>query len=460
MKKISVIIPCYNAEKYMHLCMESLEKQSIGMDSLELIFINNASTDRTLEMLKKFRDRYPFSVKIIDNKKNQYQGGARNLGLASAEAEFVAFMDDDDKIESTMLEKLYRKANEYECDMAVCFAKRQLSEEVVSDDMGRTGHEDAYYEIKNKEDRVRFLEIDLNRAVWNKLYRKSVITGNHIMFPEHMIYDDIYFSELIKHYVKKIYVLQEYLYHHIVYPEAASINAENWQLKLGYFDACVLLIRALRERQLFDEYAGKYEDWFFIEYISVLYNFLLRYKKISFKELKRIVRTVVQLFPDYARNKIIKAYLSQPDSIKRSVCSVLFLDLDKLHPADGDAIGEIMFGIPNEKQSFKTAVSDLICILEKMVKYLLENEMSEYNDSIRDLSKLLSETIPVIISSYSRPELKEVASDAVYWSNQLAKIVEVMESKDRFKILDVLYYETRNNLISYKEMIQDLEIDV
>lgn len=84
---------------------------------------------------------------------------------------------------------------------------------------------------------------------------------------------------------------------------------------------------------------------------------------------------------------------------------------------------------------------------------LMKNDMSAYNDSIQDFSLLLNEIFPKIIMSYSTPELKDYAEDATYWTEQLMRIVETLADTDRFKILDVLYYETRGNLINYRNLI-------
>ena len=95
MKKISVIIPCYNSVKWLPKCFMSLVEQSIGIDNLELIFVNDASTDdgQTWDMLKEMEKAYPESIIIIDLPYNRRQGGARNEGLKYASGEYIAFVD-------------------------------------------------------------------------------------------------------------------------------------------------------------------------------------------------------------------------------------------------------------------------------------------------------------------------------------------------------------------------------
>ena len=92
MKKVSVIIPCYNAVKWLPKCFVSLAEQTIGIDNLELIFVNDASTDEgaTWAMLSELERAYPESIMIIDLPQNRRQGGARNEALKYASGEYVA----------------------------------------------------------------------------------------------------------------------------------------------------------------------------------------------------------------------------------------------------------------------------------------------------------------------------------------------------------------------------------
>ena len=83
MKKVSVIIPCFNATKYLPKCFMSLVQQTIGIDQIELIFVDDASTDEdaTWNMLQEFERAYPESIKILKLEENMRQGGARNVAL-------------------------------------------------------------------------------------------------------------------------------------------------------------------------------------------------------------------------------------------------------------------------------------------------------------------------------------------------------------------------------------------
>lgn len=460
MKKISVIIPCYNAVKYLSTCTDSLEKQTIGMENLELIFVNDASSDQTLERLYEFQHKYPESVVVIDSKENKRQGGARNLGLARAAADYVAFMDDDDYLEPQMLEKLYEKAEENQADLVVCYAKRHALEEKTTVQMGRTGREDSIYEIDSDAKRLPFLKKNINTAIWNKLYKKSVLIENAITFPENIIYDDIYFSGIVKLCVAKAYILEEYLYHHVVYQEAASMDGQDWKKKAGYLEAHELLAEAYRKLGALERFGNYYLSDFLLSYFTCIQTFYSNFYRIPLEQLRRAQHLIRGYFPEYKKNEIYQTYMKsgQRGTLYQTCCMLLDADLDNKSIHNGMRVNDILIGDPSQREDFFTELQILIDLLESMTSAMLTNLMSVYNRMLPELSDMLTYCMPLIISSYSRPELKEVAGDALYWSDQLGRIIDTLEEQDIFKIADVLYNETRENLIQYRRMIMDMEI--
>ena len=106
MIKISIIIPVYNTEKYLKKCLDSIINQTLK--SLEIICIDDCSTDNCLHILKEYQLK-DNRIKIIEQKENKGQGVARNLGLNIAEGEYIMFLDPDDWLELNALEILYKK---------------------------------------------------------------------------------------------------------------------------------------------------------------------------------------------------------------------------------------------------------------------------------------------------------------------------------------------------------------
>lgn len=213
MKKISVIIPCYNSVKWLPKCFMSLVEQSIGIDNLELIFVNDASTDdgQTWDMLKEMEKAYPESIIIIDLPYNRRQGGARNEGLKYASGEYIAFVDSDDWIEEVLYEKAYLKAKEKDADIV------QFNYNYYFDNVGivcnKNEMKDEYIEIKCADDRKNMLIMEkFTYGCWNKLYKRSMVINANTAFAENVIYEEPLFVYPLLFYANKLVKMSDKLY--------------------------------------------------------------------------------------------------------------------------------------------------------------------------------------------------------------------------------------------------------
>ena len=119
-KKVSIIVPCYNVEKYVAVCLESIIAQSIGFDQIELILVNDASTDHTLTILQEYEQRYDQSIILVDCLVNGKGGGARNTGMQYASADYVMFVDADDRLSLSAVEEMFQIAEEKGFDLVEC----------------------------------------------------------------------------------------------------------------------------------------------------------------------------------------------------------------------------------------------------------------------------------------------------------------------------------------------------
>lgn len=105
-------------------------------------------------------------------------------------------------------------------------------------------------------------------------------------------------------------------------------------------------------------------------------------------------------------------------------------------------------------------VNQLIDLLDVLSIEVLENDYEEYDQNIVKFTEEMIDTFPRIIKSYTLPEFEAVASDVAYWSSQLEQLLLIFQSPDQFKFIDTMNFETKENLILYKEMIKDMEIAV
>ena len=194
---ISVIIPVYNAEKYLEECIKSLLSQSLN--NCEFIFVNDGSNDNSSNIIKDYIKRDKRIVLI--NQCNKGVSEARNTGLLKANGKYVGFVDSDDYIDSDMYEILYKEIKMEDCDVVIS----NFEEELNGDKCIKT------YKLKDDEvlDKTYiqnkilpfFIKDDSLNTVCNKLYKKSIIDKYNIKFPKELplgedgIFNMIFFSK-------------------------------------------------------------------------------------------------------------------------------------------------------------------------------------------------------------------------------------------------------------------------
>ena len=107
MKKVSVIVPVYNAEKYLEKCLNSLVEQTL--EEIEIIIINDGSTDSSQKIIEKYAEKYGQKI-ITRTKKNEGQAIARNLGIELCSGKYIGFVDADDYVCNDMFQLMYDEA--------------------------------------------------------------------------------------------------------------------------------------------------------------------------------------------------------------------------------------------------------------------------------------------------------------------------------------------------------------
>ena len=177
MSDISIIVPIYNAEKYLNKCLNSLINQT--KKELEFILVNDGSTDKTEQIIKSYKDK---RIKYFKNK-NQGIGKTRNFGIEKATSKYIMFLDSDDYLEETACEELYKKANADNLDLVICDYYK-LYENGIKEDIKLISFENTT--LKETPN----LLLDVNLAPWNKIYKKDLIIKNNIKFVENLKYED------------------------------------------------------------------------------------------------------------------------------------------------------------------------------------------------------------------------------------------------------------------------------
>ena len=185
MCKVSIIIPVYNAEKYLEKCLNSVIKQTLK--DIEIICINDGSTDGSLNILQKYSEKDKRFI-IIDQK-NSGQSVARNKGLSVAKREFIGFVDSDDWIDSDMYKHLYQRMVEDHSDIAACGVQMVWEDGTPPRILTRMGNH-----VLSKEEAMQAIieESWLKQPVWYKLYKTNLIKD--ILFPVGKYHEDVFWS--------------------------------------------------------------------------------------------------------------------------------------------------------------------------------------------------------------------------------------------------------------------------
>jgi glycosyltransferase involved in cell wall biosynthesis len=180
MPKVSVIIPAYNAEKTLAACLGNLVHQTLP--DIEIILVNDCSTDNTLSIMMDCEAQFPDKVILVNSDKNRGAGGARNVGLCYASGEYVGFVDSDDIVVPQMYEKLYSKAVEGDYDIVDCGYYNEAADNAI------VHTSDELSGILNDYKRSEL--IASGGYFWSRLFKKSFWDTLNISFRENCILED------------------------------------------------------------------------------------------------------------------------------------------------------------------------------------------------------------------------------------------------------------------------------
>ncbi len=310
MKKVSIVVPCFNVAEYIDDCMTCLLGQTIGTDNMEIILVDDASTDggRTWEKITSYEKEYPNAIIAIHLKENLRQGGARNVGIEYAGGEYLFFCDADDWIAIDALELLYDKAKKYDADI-VEFGRRNVRDRkavgVKSDEEG-TG---SYLEVIGaREERARFVYrvTDTHTlGCWDKLYRLSMVRENNIQFMPGVIMEEPSFTLPCKFYINRYYYFNRTLYFSY-YNNESTLHSYLGARKHDNAKVWLGIIANLDERGVLAPYHEELEGLFLGWYLGLNMKIWRGQRcRISPQELLMWQSTTLKLFPNAAGNKYV-----------------------------------------------------------------------------------------------------------------------------------------------------------
>lgn len=176
---ISILVPCYNVEKYLRECLDSIVNQTFT--DYEAICINDGSTDTTLSILKEYAEKD--SRFVIIDKKNSGYGASMNMGIDAAKGKYLGIVESDDYIEPEMFEKLHKEAEEYKLDCVRCLYREfnDLKGTMrIVDDSNIKLYEFGKVFKPREQQHIFFIA----PSIWVGLYNREFLSSNGIRFLE------------------------------------------------------------------------------------------------------------------------------------------------------------------------------------------------------------------------------------------------------------------------------------
>lgn len=306
MIQVSIIVPIFNASQYLNKCLQSLVEQSLA--DIEIIAIDDGSTDNSGWILDEYQKKYPDKVRAF-HQKNSGISVTRNRGIGLAEGKYIAFVDSDDSIELDFCEKMVEMMEKNQLDMVVCNFYEV-------DETGMREKKIPEFETATVFQRPELL-FDINTSPWNKLYRKDFLLERNILFPLNLKYEDVVFIQTILSYKAKVGYLNSPLIYYLVHPES-----ETTVVRENVFDIFKILdtVCSAYKKNTVEEYekVRNYLEYFIINRITV-YNLQQIYQqdeKLISKFIEKGFGYLNSNFPKWRKNPL---FASNNNVVKKIV---------------------------------------------------------------------------------------------------------------------------------------------
>ena len=302
MKYISFAIPCYNSEAYMEHAVESILP---GGEAVEIIIVNDGSSDRTSEIAHEYAEKYPDIVKVVD-KENGGHGDAVNSGLSNAQGKYFKVVDSDDWVDEEALHKILKLLRDLEEDDEEV---DMLVSNYVYEKVGVTHKRCVHYRNVLPKDEIFWWDdighfrLDQYILMHSVIYRTAMLQLSQMRLPKHTFYvDNIYVYYPLPH-VRKIYYLDVDFYRYFIGREDQSVNEKNM---IARVDQQIFVTKSMIEMYQLRSVTSRKLRQYMINYLAIMMTvssiLLIRSKKEENLEKKK------ELWK-YLKKKDVKTYM-------------------------------------------------------------------------------------------------------------------------------------------------------
>lgn len=305
-KLVSVIVPVYNSEEYLKKCIDSIINQSYR--NIEILCIDDGSTDKSLEILNGYSDD---RIKIY-KKKNSGVADTRNYGLSIATGYYICSIDNDDIIDKDFIE--YFVDNIGDNDILIGgYIRESYDGQILFKRVLHDGKVSPY----------------INLAFWGKLYKTSFIKENNIQFLNTNIADDLYFCSKLYNLTNKIKIINDAKYHWLFNSKSLS-NTDS--KKMNRTDDLIYTLSKIDEDITFKDIDLK--NYFFLR--TIIYYLLFSCKKVDYftveENYNKLFEYMKKIDLNYKKNKYLKIFNHEGEifKIKMIIKIFLFLQMIKL----------------------------------------------------------------------------------------------------------------------------------
>ena len=389
MPKVSVIIPFNNVENYIEECLNSVLSQTL--DDIEVILINDASTDRTLEIVEWYLQK-DSRIKLININERKGQGFARNRGIEIATGEYIGFVDSDDFIESDMFECLYNSAKTNNTDISMCQVREydDINENYITSDYYSLACLSSFQnDIFSAEDTKNCI-LDINVALWNKIYKREYLNNIGEKFPEGFIYEDLPFFFGTYLSAKRIQIVWKNLYSYRINRKNSTMQQFNNKI-LDRLPMVSLTYEKLKKVPYLSDLKQKIQAWI-INDLFHRYSLLKEnYHKEFFFQMKKIFQSleIENIKDDYWKKVYhFQGYLLVMNNTFEDFNNKVFTEYLDIHKVE-DRLRSEMIGIEEIDTRFNSVYQEIT----KNYKYTedlfseIKDKNSEFSNEIKKVSE-------------------------------------------------------------------------
>jgi glycosyltransferase involved in cell wall biosynthesis len=334
--KISIIVPVYNTSRYLRQCLDSIICQTFK--SIEIICINDASSDNSLEILEEYSKK-DNRIKVINLQQNRGLGAVRNIGLSVAQGEYIGFVDSDDWIETNMYEKLVEASLDRGNVDLVTSSKIYQNNK---DNRKIIDHISLQLSYSSKEEINRYVCKNLSAALWMNIIKRELFFNNALFFAEDLMHEDVPIAHALYCSASSIAIVDMPFYHYRVNMQSLTNAAKDNRFDL--LTTCVMYLENMKRLGFYNLYRDECDFWFYTRYYC------------------RMISTCFMVFPTIRKDYIRK--------IKNNFSKYVDIYKNKYYLSRKKTKFDYFLYIVNANTNFSCFIYKLFVLLKKITNYL------------------------------------------------------------------------------------------